>query len=173
MTTSIDLGSGPNPKNPFNADNVIGIDIEKLSSHVTTCELGYEPIPFANDYFEYCTAFDLLEHIPRSGGEKGRRSPFIYLMNEIWRILKPNGLFYAKTPAYPNSSTFSDPTHVNFITATTATYFGITIGRDGTPKQSPNFLLSKRYGFEGTFAILENSSDDQWGHQTWLMQKIG
>jgi hypothetical protein len=28
MTRSLDLGSGPNPKNPFNADEVFGIDFE-------------------------------------------------------------------------------------------------------------------------------------------------
>jgi hypothetical protein len=40
-------------------------------------------------------------------------------MNEIFRTLKPGGIFFSKTPAYPISAVFSDPTHVNNITADT------------------------------------------------------
>ena len=44
-------------------------------------------------------------------------------MNEIYRVLKPGGTFYAITPYYPRDEAFVDPTHVNIITNKTHTYF--------------------------------------------------
>ena len=44
-------------------------------------------------------------------------------MNEIYRVLKPNGIFYGITPVYPKESVFVDPTHVNFITKNSFKYF--------------------------------------------------
>ena len=44
-------------------------------------------------------------------------------MNEIYRVLKNRGKFYAFTPYYPKAQVFQDPTHVNFITVDTHEYF--------------------------------------------------
>lgn len=46
-----------------------------------------------------------------------------FLMNEVHWVLKPNGIFYAVTPAHPHQKSFADPSHVNFITQDTHTYF--------------------------------------------------
>ena len=65
-------------------------------------------------------------------------------MNEIYRVLKPNGKFYAITPVYPKESAFVDPTHVNFITQNTHKYFTY-----------PHNWASM-YGFEGSFALMQS-----------------
>jgi len=44
-------------------------------------------------------------------------------MNEAYRVLKPGGIFYAITPYYPRAEVFVDPTHINFISHKTHTYF--------------------------------------------------
>jgi len=63
-------------------------------------------------------------------------------MNEIWRVLKPNGKLYSFTPAYPLSTAFADPTHVNFITEDTfRLYFD----------DERNW--GRIYGFRGKFRI--------------------
>lgn len=61
------------------------------------------------------------------------------LMDEVWRVLKPGGLFYAVTPAFPSPEAFQDPTHVNIITDKTHEYF---CGEDA---------YGRNYGFKGTF----------------------
>ena len=63
-------------------------------------------------------------------------------MNEVSRVLKPGGIFYALTPFYPKKSALSDPTHVNLITIDTVKYFT-------TPH-----LWAKMYGFSGSFELL-------------------
>jgi len=47
-------------------------------------------------------------------------------MQEVWRVSKPSGRLYALTPR-TCAEAFQDPTHVNFITAMTHTYFAAKI----------------------------------------------
>ncbi len=169
MTISLDLGSGPHPKNPFKADIALGLDVAALSDAVQACELGIDPLPFANSSVDFVTAFDLIEHIPRTGGQKPNANPFIYLMNEVWRVMKPGGQFYAQTPAYPFPSAFSDPTHVNVITADTVRYFAAEKLGDGSLIADDRLELGRRYGFKGRFTALRNYSSQTYGHQIWLL----
>jgi SAM-dependent methyltransferase len=145
MTKTLDLGCGTSPKNPFNANEVFGIDIRKgLAKNILTADLTIENIPFEDDSFEYVTAFDFIEHIPRVIYHPNRRNPFIELMNEVYRVLKPEGLFLSFTPAFPHAAAFQDPTHVNIITEETfPCYF------DNTNR------WASAYGFKGSFRIVQ------------------
>jgi len=145
-TKHLDLGCGSRPRNPFNCDEVFGVDIAKPQNiaeeiHIAIANLAIEKIPYPDNFFDSVSAFDFLEHVPRvlNGGEFGTRFPFIELMNEIWRVLKKDGIFYALTPAYPSEEAFVDPTHVNFISNNTHAYF--CEGR----------CFGKNYGFTGLF----------------------
>jgi SAM-dependent methyltransferase len=172
MKISVDLGSGPAPRNPFNAEQVIGLDVSDFASNVRRCDIGFERLPFDDSSVDYVTAFDLVEHIPRAGGIAPNRNPFIFLMNEIYRILKNDGRFFAQTPAYPYPTAFSDPTHVNFITSDTIKYFGKEMMGDGTVVGDDRVNLGRRYGFTGDFLILRNYSNQQFGHQIWLLKAL-
>lgn len=55
--------------------------------------------------------------------EKGARLAFVELMKEIYRVLKPGGLFFRQTPAFPAKEALQDPTHVNIITEDTMAFF--------------------------------------------------
>ena len=145
-TRTLDLGCGKTPKNPFHAGELYGIDVDwgiDDTKKIVPCDLGVEPIPFDDGYFDYVTAFDLIEHIPRLiyKGEL-RLYPFIYLMSEVSRILKTGGIFLSDTPALPRAAAHVDPTHVNAITIDTfKSYFC----------QPMNWAT--RYGFTGNFAL--------------------
>jgi len=126
---SLDLGCNNCPRNPYSYEELFGIDLNPQEIKGITylqANLALEPIPFPNDYFDCVSAFDFIEHILRqllSVSLMKTRLPFIELMNEIWRVLKPNGIFYAVTPAYPAAAAFQDPTHVSIITQKTHEYF--------------------------------------------------
>jgi SAM-dependent methyltransferase len=116
-TTSLDIGCGENPRNLFGASLVFGIDIKSFpENNVIGVDLALEKIPFGEDFFDFVVAFHILEHIPRVIYVPTRRQPFIEVMNEIWRVLKPGGKLLSVTSAFPNPQAFQDPTHVNFIT---------------------------------------------------------
>lgn len=134
QSNHLDLGCGPNPKNPYGCSQLYGIDIRddlpdtpKQSNFILAkANLAFEKIPFEDNFFSSVSAFDFLEHIPRQlyiDRDQKIIYPFIELMNEIWRVLAPGGRFLASTPGYPANAAFVDPTHVNFITKSTHEYF--------------------------------------------------
>jgi len=142
-SSTLDIGCGKSPRNPFDADHTYGIDIrEDESRGIKYADLNVEKIPFEDCKFDYITAYDFLEHVPRLIYAPDRRFPFIELMNEIYRTLKPGGIFFSFTPMYPFAPSFVDPTHVNQITNTTfEKYFDDTL------------MWGSIYGFKGKFSI--------------------
>jgi SAM-dependent methyltransferase len=142
MTRSLDLGCGLKPKNPFNADELYGVDIRESNETVKVADLAVDPIPFQANFFDYCTAFDFLEHIPRVIYAPQRKFCFVDLMSEIYRVLKPGGKFLSFTPAFPAPEAWQDPTHVNIITVKTFPKYFDT-----------KECLAKMYGFKGGFIV--------------------
>lgn len=145
-TISLDLGCGKTPRNPFQSADLYGVDVDygvDASKRILRCDLGMEALPFPDGYFDYVTAFDLIEHIPRTvyKGER-RHAPFIFLMNEVYRVLKDGGVFLSHTPAYPRMAAFTDPTHVNVISPMT---FKLYFCRP--------YNWAARYGFVGSFDL--------------------
>jgi SAM-dependent methyltransferase len=154
---ALDIGCGKHPYNIFNASELHGIDLhdpekdpqffirnwqnikleQKLESY-KRCDLAIENIPHTDYCFDVVTAIDVIEHIPRVIYCPQQRFAFVELMNEIWRVLKPGGLFFACTPFYPHPEAFSDPTHVNYVTANTFQEY---------------FSEPGQYGFKGKFEV--------------------
>jgi SAM-dependent methyltransferase len=157
---SLDLGCGPAPKNPFGALEIFGVDvIDYGDSKIKVADLTVQPIPFPDTFFDFLTAYDFIEHIPRVVYSPNRQNSFINLMNEVYRVLKVGGLFFSSTPAFPHESAFVDPTHVNIITQNTfPLYF------------DNYFKWARPYGFAGSFKIL--SSKWQGHHLEVSMQKV-
>ncbi len=159
---TLDLGCGTMPKNPFQMEEVYGIDIRQdVDARIYSADLAVEPIPCGNDFFDGVTAIDFLEHIPRIIYKPERRFCFVELMNEIYRVLKPGGVFYSCTPAFPAAAAWRDPTHVNIITEETfPLYFD-----DKT-------RLASMYGFNGYFRIEEQKWHDNKMHLLTVMRKL-
>ena len=62
-------------------------------------------------------AYDFLEHIPI-----GKVVP---VMNEIYRVLKPGGIFESSTPSTDGRGAFQDPTHTSFWNRNSWFYYSI------------------------------------------------
>jgi SAM-dependent methyltransferase len=155
---SLDIGCGTSPRNPFGASMRWGLDIrENLANHVKSVDLNIHPIPFDENTFDYITAYDFIEHVPRVIYAPDCRFPFVELMNEIWRTLKYQGIFFSHTPMYPFRTAFGDPTHVNFVTEETFQYF------------NDQSTLAEMYGFNGAFKVLEQYRTDS--HLISVLQK--
>lgn len=184
MTISVDLGSGPNPRNTFNADTVIGIDtFDQTEPRVINWDLESGTLPFGDSEIDYVLAFDCLEHVSRTGfrlnviqGKVGkatvvtdvkqeRYNPFLDLMSSIHRVLKPGGELYAMTPVFPHTNeVFRDPTHVNPFTPDMVNYFV-----SGVPGSMLG--LTQHYGFAGDFK-LKSRTKFEGAHVHWHLEAV-
>jgi len=168
-TRHLDIGCGKIPRNPFNQEELHGIDVMELQT--TACiykkvNVVIEKLPYEENYFDSISAYDFLGLIPRSAITEGRvRFPFIELMNEIYRVLKPGGIFYSVSPYFPRNEAFVDPTYVNFIAKRTHRYFTL-----------PDITASV-YGFNGRFKALQSkpvkpSMVGKKEHSPWVVRFI-
>lgn len=149
---SVDLGAGRFPRNPLRAKRLVAVDVLHEAAFQESGDVEYRrvnpgaPLPVDTGEADCCTAYDFIEHIPRfdrsPDGEP--TNPFIDVMNEVYRVLKPDGVFIAITPCFPKDAAFTDPTHVNFITPGTHEYFSGHV-----------FARALGYGFEGDFTCLQ------------------
>jgi predicted SAM-dependent methyltransferase len=96
----IDLGCGRKKKSGW-----FGIDCQYFDGVDLVCDCN-EVIPLDDNVASEVNASDFLEHI--------NNDKRIHIMTEIWRILKPNGLFYSFTPSTDGRGAFQDPTHYSF-----------------------------------------------------------
>ena len=167
-TSHLDIGCNTNPRNPYNADKLYGVDIIDLDTkdfNYQKCNLIFDSLPFPDSSFDSVSAYDFLEHVPRTATINNTGVfPFIHVMNEIYRVLKPGGIFHGITPGYPRSEAFVDPTHVNFITKKTHTYF-----------TSPKYK-ARMYGFTGKFKIVRKVKWIKLTQETrndmWLLKTL-
>ncbi len=63
-------------------------------------------LPFPDNSIDEVRAYDFLEHIPI--GET------VFVVEEIYRVLKPNGVFEHFTPSTDGRGAFQDPGHKSF-----------------------------------------------------------
>ena len=93
----LDIGCGHSKKEGF-----FGIDCRPLEGVDLVCDCNL-PIPLPDNCADEINADDFLEHI--------NNDKRIHIMNEIWRLLKPNGIFNSSTPSTDGRGAFQDPTH--------------------------------------------------------------
>lgn len=155
-SSTLDLGCGSVVRNPFAASHLFGVDILASGSHdnIKAADLSISSIPYSDNSFNYCTAYDFIEHIPRLAWPNGcARYSFIELMNEIHRVLVPGGYYFYKVPVYPSKELFMDPTHVNYVTEDTFAYYFC---------KPCLYAKAIGYGFSGEFTLISQALLDFW-----------
>lgn len=146
----LDIGCGAS-KNP----GFVGIDMLPLKGVDIVHDLEEFPWPLPDESVLTATASHVLEHInPHKG-------VFIRFMDEVWRVLKPNGQFAFVVPHASSHGYAQDPTHVNMINETTMHYFdpdpeGANIGQAlyGFYRPKPWKIERQYYSPEGNLEVL-------------------
>jgi len=142
----LNLGSGYRPRDGF-----INIDNRKECNPDLLCDIE-KGLPFEDNTVDYVIATDFLEHIPRSY--------VIAVIEDIYRVLKPNGAFEHLTPSTDGRGAFSDPNHVSFWNAASWLYYtddeyrklyGIKAKFTG---KSEDFMTNETWGIIHTHGIL-------------------
>lgn len=108
----LDIGCGDNKM-----DGHIGMDIFKAPGVDVVHDMRKFPWPFEDNTFTLISASHVLEHIPRED------LMFVKVMNECWRVLKPDGQMRIASPYGGSTLFWADPTHVNGMVPQTFHYF--------------------------------------------------
>lgn len=82
--------------------------------HLEAAAVGWG-LPFEDGSIESIVSHHCLEHIGAG---------FLPLIEEVYRVLKPGGIFRAITPLFPSRAAVDDPTHVRYFTETTWLFCG-------------------------------------------------
>ena len=107
--SSIDLGCGPNKR----AD--IGIDFYPYPGVDIVWDLSRFPWPIKTASFHRAEAHQVLEHLPVHRDVAGTDLLFRFC-EEVWRILRPGGVFELDVPHVQGPFAFGDPTHRRHFT---------------------------------------------------------
>jgi predicted SAM-dependent methyltransferase len=104
----VDLGCGHNKH-----EGAITVDISPENKPDFVLDVSKDKLPFEDDSVDEIYAIDLIEHIwePK------------HMLNECWRILKPDGDMFIETPYAGTDDYFKDPTHVRPYVPNTFKYF--------------------------------------------------
>lgn len=108
----LDIGCGGNKHDGF-----VGIDYRPLKGVDIVHDLEVFPWPLPDESALMAVSTHVVEHINPHGGT------FIKFMDEVWRILKPDGEFGIVTPYAGSTGYYQDPTHCNPCNENTFRYF--------------------------------------------------
>lgn len=120
----------------INIDNDPGVKVDQF---IDVAETGL--YKFDDDTVSEVRADDFLEHIPIG--------KTVYVVEEIFRVLKPDGIFRHQTPSTDGRGAFMDPTHRSFWNRNSWMYF------------CPDLVGGRRfYNIKAAFRILQ--LEDVW-----------
>jgi len=141
----LNLGSGYRKLEGFiNIDNRAEVEPDLLCSVL-------DGLPYSDNSVDMIRADDFLEHIPIG--------KTIQVITEIWRVLKPGGIFESSTPdAETGQGAFQDPNHVSFWVENSWLYYSDPAHRD-------------LYGTEADFEI-ESITRSEIGNRVFHLHVI-
>ena len=109
----LDIGAGHNKQGP----DWVGMDIQDLPGVDVVHNFLEFPWPLPDECAIRAMASHVIEHVPPHD------FGFINFMNEVWRVLKPDGQFAISMPYATSPGMYQDPTHCNFCNENTWLYF--------------------------------------------------
>lgn len=145
QSIKLDIACGASKNQGF-----VGLDMQDLPGVDIVWDLMRFPWPIPDECVSLAVASHILEHVPPDMGDSRveplinllikkkvlstkevldnigdiKSAPrFIRFMNEIWRVMKPDGELMISAPYAGSAGDFWDPTHINHINEYTWSYF--------------------------------------------------
>ena len=153
----VNLGSGP-----IRYEGFINID---ASSHVNpdiVCNIE-EGILLEDSTVSVMRANMILEHV----------SDIIFVMNEIWRVLRPDGVIHIIVPHETSAMAWGDPTHKRVFNEESFGYF-CSKWHGGINGKSNHYRVHKEYGIMCNFEMISQDVhlDRRSGHMKTSLRAI-
>lgn len=95
----------------FDWDGLVTMDHDPLCGADIEHDLECYPWPIDDDELDSVHAYCVIEHLGRQGDYRS----FFDLFGEIYRVLKPDGHFFAICPSLTSRWAWGDPSHTRII----------------------------------------------------------
>lgn len=155
----LDIGCGSNKQGTH------GVDIAPWPGVDAVVRLGFEQLPFDDEFFGKVVSIHSIEHVPfvvyhERAGVWLRDYPMVQLLKECHRVLKPGGMMEILTicaagPHGVDPRAWEDPTHVSIWTLDTIKHF--VGGRDSRVGDLNDAMAGLKVPFE--LVVSELNSD--------------
>lgn len=159
MKTQLLLGAGRHHDKRMGVDGDVAwgdlttLDVDPTTGADVIHDLDALPYPFADSAFDEIHAYEVLEHC----GSQGHWKFFFAQFDELWRVLKPDGLLFATVPSAQSPWAWADPGHRRLITADTLQF----LCRAWYPDALANTMASDyRAAFKGDWQIVSGYDDN-------------
>ena len=142
----LDIGCGSRKRCDF--DGFVGIDKAKVPGVdiVRDIERG---LPFCDCSIDFVFASHLMEHI----------KDLTFVMDEVWRVLKREGILEIISPKHDSPMAYYDPTHIRFIHKCLWNWWDL---KYNDPRQ---------YGFNAVFHVVKSEEKGEGVFATLMAVK--
>lgn len=150
------LGCGSNRDKKLSAQgraswsDLVTLDMNAGHNPDVVHDLNVLPLPFADETFEEIHAYEVMEHI----GQQGDWRTFFAQFSEIYRLLKPGGIFFATSPHWSSPWAWMDPGHVRAMGPEMLVYL-VQPQYDAQVGITP--MTDYRFVFKGDFDIIHSA----------------
>lgn len=100
--------------------DLVTLDHEARHKPDVVHDLNIIPLPFEDNSADEIHAYEVLEHV----GTQGDYRFFFKQWADFWRILKPDGVFFASVPLPSSVWAWGDPSHTRIVTLEQLVFLG-------------------------------------------------
>ena len=144
-------------------EDLITVDIDESCQPDIVHDLNETPWPFDDGMFDEIHAYDVLEHLGRQGDYKA----FFAHFAEIHRLLKPDGMLFAKVPSWDAKWAWGDPGHTRIISLDSLIYL-----RQAAYEQVGRTAMTDyRSIWKGNLVVVSFEEDEKQGMLSFVLQK--
>ena len=138
----LNIGSGFTRYKGFtNVDRIPYKDDKGTQFTDIICDIEKDALPYPDNSVDVIICYEVLDHLHN----------LIFAMNEMWRVLKPEGILKGKLPKENGRGALADPTHKRIILKATFDYF---TGVNRYKKSNPSRPKNADYGVKPWYKIL-------------------
>lgn len=126
--------------------DLVTCDINPAHKPDVVWDLMDIPYPFMGNTFDEIHAYEVLEHT----GQQGDYRFFFAQWMEFYRIIKPNGYFFASVPMWNTVWAYGDPSHSRVITKESL----IFLDQENYTQIGNTSMTDFRYLYQGHFRLI-------------------
>jgi hypothetical protein len=132
--------------------DLVTLDINPETKPDVQWDMNNVPLPFGDSSADEIHAYDVLEHV----GKQGDYQFFFRQFEDFWRILKPDGFFFASVPWFKSLWLWGDPGHTRMINNGTLTFLEQKSYKDVGTKRT-----DYRNIYKGDFKIIASRANQE------------